>query len=176
VIGAGRIREAFTDVAELLETVHDQTVALMNEGASLDTILHEVKAPPHLLEKPYLRPTYDDPEFVVRNVWRLYGGWWDGDPATLKPAPGQDVARELAGLAGGAERIAHRARELADHGDLRLAGHLAELAALASPKEHATRADVNERRSREESSVMAKGIFGWAARESRDRAQKGDAQ
>ena len=82
--GAARIREAFSDVAELLESLHDQTVALMNEGATLDTIIHEVKAPPHLLDKPYLRPTYDDPEFVVRNVWRLYGGWWDGDPASLR--------------------------------------------------------------------------------------------
>jgi alkyl sulfatase BDS1-like metallo-beta-lactamase superfamily hydrolase len=169
VIGTARIREAFTDLAELLETLHDQTVALMNEGASLDTILHEVKAPPHLLEKPYLRPTYDDPEFVVRNVWRLYGGWWDGDPASLKPAPQRDLAHELASLAGGADRLAARARDLADEGNLRLAGHLAELAALASPDEHATRADINERRAQEETSLMAQNIFRWAARDSREK-------
>jgi len=24
---------------------------------------------------------YDDPEFVVHNIWRLYGGWYDGNPA-----------------------------------------------------------------------------------------------
>ena len=38
---------------------------------------------------PYLQPVYDEPEFVVRNLWRLYGGWYDGDPAHLKPAPGR---------------------------------------------------------------------------------------
>jgi alkyl sulfatase BDS1-like metallo-beta-lactamase superfamily hydrolase len=167
IFGSARILEALTNAAELLEALHDQTVALMNEGASLDTILHTVKAPPHLLEKPYLQPTYDDPEFIVRNVWRLYGGWWDGDPASLKPAPQADVARELATLAGGADRLATRARVLADEGNLRLAGHLAEFAALAAKEEHATRAEINERRANEETSVMAKGIFGWAARESR---------
>jgi alkyl sulfatase BDS1-like metallo-beta-lactamase superfamily hydrolase len=167
IFGTPRIREALTDGAELLESIHDQTVALMNEGASLDTILHEVKPPQHLLEKPYLRPTYDDPEFIVRNVWRLYGGWWDGDPASLKPAPLADLAQELATLSGGADRLAARARDLAEAGELRLAGHLAELAALASPAEHPTRADVNDRRAAEETSVMAKGIFNAASNESR---------
>ena len=107
---------------------------------------------------------------MVRNVWRLYGGWYDGNPATLKPAAEPAVAAELAALAGGADRLAARARALADEGDLRLAGHLAELAALAAPDDravHAVRADVFERRVAEETSTMAKGIFGWAADESR---------
>jgi alkyl sulfatase BDS1-like metallo-beta-lactamase superfamily hydrolase len=169
VIGVARIREALSDVAELMETLHDQTVAMMNEGASLAEIIHSVKAPQHLLDKPYLKPTYDDPEFVVRNVWRLYGGWWDGDPSTLKPAPPADVARELADLAGGATTLAARAREIADRGDLRLAGHLAELAALASADEHSTRAEINDRRAHEETSLMAQNIFRWAARDSREK-------
>src|SRR5439155_14470497 len=70
--GADRIRQALAETAELLETLHDQTVALMNAGATLDDVVHTVRAPAHLLERPYLRPIYDEPEFVVRNVWRLY--------------------------------------------------------------------------------------------------------
>jgi alkyl sulfatase BDS1-like metallo-beta-lactamase superfamily hydrolase len=171
IAGAGRIRDALGDTAELLESLHDQTVALMNDGATLDDVLHSVKASPHLLEKPYLRPTYDDPEFIVRNVWRLYGGWWDGDPSSLKPAPREDLARELAALAGGAHALAERATVLATEGNLRLAGHLAELAVLASPDEHGTRATVNEQRAAEESSTMAKGIFDWAATQSRARGE-----
>src|SRR5207302_767421 len=172
IAGAARISEALGDTAELLESLHDQTVALMNEGATLDDVLHAVKSPPHLLEKPYLQPTYDDPEFVVRNVWRLYGGWWDGDPSSLKPAPREDVARELAELAGGATVLAERAKALAAQGNLRVAGHLSELAALASSAEHAGRAEVNERRANEETSVMAKGIFGWAAKQSHEQMKE----
>src|SRR6202044_4030363 len=71
--------------------------------------------PPAGLEsRPYLRPVYDEPEFVVRNVWRLYGGWWDGNPASLKPAPESALAAELAALAGGAAALADRALALAD--------------------------------------------------------------
>ena len=169
VVGADRIRQALTESAELLEHLHDETVAMMNAGARLDEILHTVRAPQHLLERPYLRPIYDEPEFVVRNLWRLYGGWWDGDPAQLKPSPAAELATELASLCGGAGRLADRALALLDAGDLRLAGHLAELAYQAAPRDvavHRVRADVFAARAAAEDSTMAKGVFSWAARQS----------
>jgi alkyl sulfatase BDS1-like metallo-beta-lactamase superfamily hydrolase len=147
----------------------------MNEGARLDDIAHTVRAPEHLLDRPYLRAVYDEPEFVVRNIWRLYGGWYDGDPSHLKPAPASSLAREISDLAGGPARLTARAIELAGNGDLRLAGHLAELAALAAPDDrgvHAARAQVFGARAREEASTMSKGIFSWAEHESLARTQE----
>lgn len=170
VVGADRVRAILDDTAALLEHLHDETVRLMNEDAPLNEILHEVRAPTELLEKPYLRPIYDDPEFIVRSVWRAYGGWYDLDPADLKPARTSELAQEIAALAGGASELARRARELASKGELRLAGHLAEFAAAAAPGDaevRAVRAEVNERRSAAESSLMAKSIFTAAARDSR---------
>ena len=173
VVGRDRVRAILDDTAELLESLVSQTLDAMNAGASLDHCLHTVRAPAELLEKPYLRPVYDEPEFIVRNIWRLYGGWYDGNPATLKPAPEADLAAEVARLAAGggdqtagAERLAARARELAEAGDLRLAGHLAEWAAAADPAQRDVRAEVFGRRAAEEASTMARGIFGFAARES----------
>jgi alkyl sulfatase BDS1-like metallo-beta-lactamase superfamily hydrolase len=173
LVGADRIRQALTDTAELLESLFEQTLALMNDGARLDEIIHTVHAPVDLLERPYLKPVYDEPEFVVRNIWRLYGGWFDGNPANLKPARDAALAAEVAALAGGAQRLADRALEPAEAGDLRLAGHLAEMAALAAPDDagvHAVRADVFGRRAAEERSTMSKGVFAWAQRESEERA------
>jgi alkyl sulfatase BDS1-like metallo-beta-lactamase superfamily hydrolase len=172
VVGAERIRQTLTDTAELLEFLHDQTVAMMNDGATLDEIAHTIVPPEHLMERPYLRPIYDDPEFIVHNVWRQYGGWYDLNPSRLKPAPDAFVAREMATLAGGADKIAARAKRLLDEGHLRLASHLAETAGLAAPDDkdvHAIRAAVYEARVAAEPSLMAKGIYGWAARESRER-------
>ena len=173
VIGKDRITRTLSETAELLEFLHDETVALMNAGATLDDIIHTVTPPERLISRPYLRPIYDDPEFIVHNVWRYYGGWYDGNPSRLKPAPDDRVAKELAALAGGAERVAARARELLAEGHLRIAAHLAETAALAAPdsvEAHAVRAEVYEARVAAEPSLMAKGIFGWAARDSRERA------
>jgi alkyl sulfatase BDS1-like metallo-beta-lactamase superfamily hydrolase len=176
IVGADRVERALTETAELLESLVDQTLALMNQGARLDEIVRTVKAPPELLDRPYLKPVYDEPEFVVRNLWRLYGGWYDGNPAHLKPAGEAELAGELAALAGGAGRLAERAAELAATGDLRLAGHLAELASLAAPGDpgvHRVRAEVFGRRAAEERSTMSKGIFSWAADESQAKGAEG---
>ena len=173
IAGADNVRMVLLDTAEVLESLTTQTLALMNEGARLNDIVHSVRAPAHLLERPYLQPIYDDPEFIVRNVWRLYGGWYDGNPANLKPAADADVAREVAALAGGADARAARARAVAADGDLRLAAHLAEWAALADPSSaaaHAARAEVYGARVKDEPSLMAKGVFSWAEAESRERS------
>jgi glyoxylase-like metal-dependent hydrolase (beta-lactamase superfamily II) len=175
VIGADRIRQALTDCADLLDSLVEQTIAVMNAGGRLDDAIHGVVAPPHLIGRPYLRPVYDEPEFIVRNVWRLYGGWWDGNPATLKPAPERALAAELAALAGGARALADRAEELgAATGEnrdaaLRLAGHLAELAWLVAPEDAGIariRHEVCTTRAQAATSTMATGVFQWAASES----------
>ena len=87
VIGADRVRQALTDTADLLDSLVDQTLAVMNAGGRLDDAIHTVRAPAELEARPYLRPVYDEPEFIVHTVWRQYGGWWDGNPATLSPRP-----------------------------------------------------------------------------------------
>jgi glyoxylase-like metal-dependent hydrolase (beta-lactamase superfamily II) len=163
VIGAQRVASALTDTAELLESLVSQTLEVMNGGGRLDEAIHTVAVPRHLAGRPYLQPVYDEPEFIVRTIWRLYGGWWDGNPATLKPASERALAAELAGLAGGAAVLAARALKLAEEalaqavpaevalsgaeaicdqgvaslpggeGGLRIAAHLAELAWLAAP-------------------------------------------
>ena len=170
VAGTDRIRAVLLDTARALESLHDQTLALMNAGARLDDVIHSVKLPDDLAGKPYLRPTYDEPEFVVRNLWRLYGGWYDGNPAHLKPARDVEVAREVAGLAGGSEVLASRAEALAAEGDLRLACHFAEMAVQAEPESrraHEVRAAVYDARRQAEPSFMASGIYRSAMLDSR---------
>jgi alkyl sulfatase BDS1-like metallo-beta-lactamase superfamily hydrolase len=173
-IGGGeRIARVLGEVASALEFLVEETLVRMNAGERLDTIVHEVRLPAETLAKAYLRPVYDEPEFVVRNIWRLYGGWWDGDPSQLKPAPRAKFAAEMVALSGGVEAVARRALALAESGDdesLRLAGQLAQLAVDADPSSraaHAARAEVFERRVAAEASTMSKGVFSYAANESR---------
>jgi alkyl sulfatase BDS1-like metallo-beta-lactamase superfamily hydrolase len=146
IVGADRIRQALTDTITYLESLVEQALALLNSGARLDELIHTVKQPAALADRPYLQPVYDEPEFIVRNIWRLYGGWYDGNPAHLKPAPEAVLAAEIAGLAGGAARLA-----AADAGIQRV------------------RAEVFGRRAAIERSTMARGIFSWAEHESRQR-------
>ena len=167
--GKQRIAMVLDDIASALELLVDQTLSLMNQGANLVDIIHTVKVPDDALQKPYLRPFYDEPEFVVRNIWRQFGGWWDGVASRLKPSRDQEVGAEIAHLVGGAEVLIARAVHLAESGDLRLACHLADFAGWAAPDDpdvHEARARVYELRRKAEPSLMSKGIFRSAGRES----------
>ena len=169
IVGRRRVETVLGEMAEALEHLADATLAMMNDGARLDEILHTVTVPDHLVGRPWIEPLYDEPEFVVRNLYRLWGGWWDGDPARLKPAADAAVAAEVVGLAGSVEALLDRAEELAEEGDLRLACHMVEMAVQAAPDHegaHRTRARVYWMRRAAERSLMSKGIFAAAARES----------
>lgn len=167
IVGADRVAQALGDTAALLHSLHDQTVAAMNQGLRLDDVVAAVTIPRDLLERPYLRPVYDDPAFIIRNVWRRYGGWWDGNPAHLLPPRERALAAEVAALAGGAAALVARARAVADD-DLPLACQLAEWAHAAAPDDaavRAARAELYRRRAAAETSLMARSIFTGAAEE-----------
>lgn len=171
ITGRDRIAGVLDTIATTLETLVDQVLAMMNEGATLDQIVHTVRVPDQLLALPYLRPLYDEPEFVVRGVWRQFGGWWDGAASRLKPSPDAAVGSAVADLAGGTTALLAKAQELAERGDLRLACHLADFAGWAAPADpdvHAVRAAIYWQRRANEHSLMSKGIYAAAARESEE--------
>jgi alkyl sulfatase BDS1-like metallo-beta-lactamase superfamily hydrolase len=171
IFGQERIHQALSETAEYLESLIEQTLALMNEGARLADTISAVTVPAHLSARPYLQPFYDEPEFIVRNIWRLYGGWWDGNPANLRPANDRQLALELAELAGGPATLATRAEQLVNEGSeeaLRLAGHLAEMAWLAAPDDQgvqSVRQRVFHTLAQHATSTMSRGVFRWAERE-----------
>lgn len=171
ILGAHRVRQALTDTAAYLEDLVGQTLQCMNDGGTLDDVLIHVIPNKQLLEKPYLRPIYDEPEFIVRNIWRLYGGWYDGNPAHLKPARELQLARAIAELAGGVEKIVEKAYAAVDAAQWRVATELIEIAYRVAPKDPAVRearATIYEKRSERETSLMAKAIFDDAVRQSRE--------
>lgn len=171
IIGRDRVAQALDETASLLETICQQTLALMNEGATLDDVVHGVELPQHLLERPYLRPVYDHPLFVVRNLWRLYGGWYDGNPAHLVPPRASKLGRAVVELAGGAQALADQASRAAADGDLDVACELVEMAWHAEPGDarvRAVRGELYRARAKAATSLMAKGIYRAAARECAD--------
>ncbi len=167
--GARLVAEVLHDVADVLDGLVGAVLDLMNAGARLDTVLNTVAVDPDRLARPYLMPIYDEPEFVIRNIWRMYGGWYDGNPARLKPPADDVLAAEVAALAGGVAELVGRAVACSDDDDHRMACQLVEWAVGADPGDrsaHEARAEIYRRRRRAETSLMAKGIYGWAGRES----------
>lgn len=167
--GEERIQEALLTTATFLRSIHDQVVAGMNEGEWLEDIIREIDWP--ATDKPWLQPIYDHPEFIARNVYRLYGGWYDGDPANILPAHSHEVAAALVGATGAAP-ILSRARKLRDEGDLQMACHLVDFVRKGEPDNREAWElwrDLFAARAGRESSLMARGAFLSAVREGEER-------
>jgi len=159
------IRRMLLSTADFLDAIVEQTIEALNQGSPPHVdIIHEVLVPDS--DEPWLQPMYDDGEFIVRNIIRYFGGWWSGRPSELKPPPRDELATELASLAGGAKKLAARAKRLMERGESRLAGSLADTALEAAPNDKEVRsivASIYRERSEEEESLMAQNLFSSAA-------------
>ncbi|MEQ6900926.1 MBL fold metallo-hydrolase [Nocardioides sp. YIM 152588] len=166
VTDADAILDELGAMSRYLRIIVDHALAGLNAGVLPDTIVDTLEIPTELREHPRLAPLYDQPEFICRNVIRRYGGWWDGYPSHLLPAPQHVQAAEVAELAGGVDVLVERARALAagvaagtgTAADLRLACHLAEWAFLADRSDAGARAayrDVLEQAARGQLGLMA---------------------
>ncbi len=170
VKGRDGIRRVLTETARYLRVIIEQVLERMNAGEMPEAIFHAVQPDPELSQRPYLQPDYDNPKFIVRNLLRQWGGWWNGNAAELLPATWEEQARQVAALAGGVGAIAERGRELLAQGNAVLAAHLAEWATRAAPGDRRAqelKRDVYDKRHEEERSLMGKGIYRAAANDAR---------
>jgi alkyl sulfatase BDS1-like metallo-beta-lactamase superfamily hydrolase len=162
VQGRDAVRTVLVETARYLRVLVDEVRRRMNAGETPEDIVHAVEPDPALATRPYLRATYDHPKFIVRNLLRLWGGWWNGNAADLLPATPARQAEEIARLAGGVAAVVARGRALLDQGDATTASHLAEWATRAAPADRdaqALKRDVYARRLAEAEALMARGIF-----------------
>jgi glyoxylase-like metal-dependent hydrolase (beta-lactamase superfamily II) len=162
VQGRDAVRMVLTETARYLRVIVDEVRRRMNAGEMPEDIFHAVEPDTTLAKRPFLRATYDHPKFIVRNLLRLWGGWWNGNAAELLPATPARQAEEVATLAGGVAALIARGRALLDGGDATTAAHLAEWATRAEPANREAQAfkrDVYARRLEEAESLMARGIF-----------------
>jgi alkyl sulfatase BDS1-like metallo-beta-lactamase superfamily hydrolase len=164
IVGADAVRNACVDPARALRWLHEEVVRRLNAGMWAEQILAEVNAlPPDLAAKPYLRPIYGCPTFVVHGILRRYAGWFDGNPAHLFPASTAAIAREVVTLAG-APQLLERARTLQQAGDAQLALHLVDYVIDAGDQTLAAEAqrlksDLLGTRAENEPSFIARNIF-----------------
>ena len=121
-----------------------------------------VTSHPELKKRPYLLEMYDHPKFIVRNLIRQWGGWWNGNAADLFPATHEAQAREIVALAGGIAPLIARARQTLDGGQLEMAAHMAEWATRAEPgnlQAQTLKRDVYERCMTVSNNLMAQGVY-----------------
>lgn len=131
IVGAERVRDVLVLTARALRWLRAETVRLMNEGLTEREILARMHYPEDLFGPAWMRPTYGDPSYIVRDIYRAENGWWDRNPTSLHPAAPQDVARALGEAITDKAAVLAQAQRLAESGQLQLSLHVIDLLALA---------------------------------------------
>ena len=129
IAGADRIDNELTRLRNAIQYIHDQTVAGMNAGKDVRTLMREIVLPAEYeVGEGYGKVAWD-----VRAIWENYSGWFHHRSTTeLYPVAFDAVAADVVELAG-AEALVDRARAHLDAGRPLHAIHLAELVAEEHP-------------------------------------------
>jgi alkyl sulfatase BDS1-like metallo-beta-lactamase superfamily hydrolase len=130
VRGKETIRATLRRTRDAVAYVHDATIAGMNAGKDLWTLMREVELPPELA----VSEQYGRVAWGVRAIWESTTGWFRYEStAELYATPRSAADAELVAMAGGASRVAARARRLVARGDPERALHFVDAALAAEP-------------------------------------------
>lgn len=135
ITGKQRIHDELTRLRDAVAFIHDQTVAGMNAGKDVYTLMREVTLPPEL----DVGDGYGMVRWNVRAVWENYAGWFHHRSTTeLYPVAPDHISADLLEIAG-ADAIVGRARKALGDGDAMRAISLAEIVHDVEPHNEGAR-------------------------------------
>lgn len=132
IVGKEKIRADLDRMEAAVRYVRDYTLAGMKAGKTVHQLMREFAFP----EDIRIGDFHGKASWAVKSIWREYSGWFHYEDGTteLYGVPRSSVDADLAELAGGADRLAERARARLDAGQPLEALHLVAIALGAEPE------------------------------------------
>jgi glyoxylase-like metal-dependent hydrolase (beta-lactamase superfamily II) len=124
--GAAKIRADLDLMHAAVSYVRDYTLDGMKSGKDVHQLMREFKFP----ETLKIGEFHGKASWAVKTIWEEYAGWlhYEDGTTALYGVPRRSIDSDLADLAGGATRIAERAREKLGAGQPLEALHLLDIA------------------------------------------------
>lgn len=157
--------EVLRHTASALHWLHDEVIRLINQGMDEREMLAALRYPEELFGKPWMRPSYGDPSYIARDIYRAENGWWDRNATSLHPAPPEQAAAQIAEAVSDHDALIRHAQALADKGEIQLALHVIDVLAGA-PGDAPTLRQARElkagwlrQRSRQVASYVSRSLY-----------------
>jgi alkyl sulfatase BDS1-like metallo-beta-lactamase superfamily hydrolase len=150
--------------------LHDQTVRLMNQGATQAELAEALTLPPALAQDWFNHGYYGTYNHNAKAIYQFYLGWYDANPANLHPHPPAERARRLIAAMGGAKKAIAAALKAMEAGDYRWSSDLLNQVIFADPANQVARAllaDSYEQQGYQAESAIWRNQFLMAAQELR---------
>ncbi len=135
--GTQNIATFLSQQRDLYAYLHDQTLRMLNNGATGSEIAEQLELPPGLEAVWHTHGYYGSVSHNVKAVYQRYMGWFDGNPSSLWQHPPQAAATRYVEVIGGQQAVRDKARAYAHAGDLRFAAELLKHAVFADPSDAA---------------------------------------
>jgi len=131
IVGKERIKADLDRMDAAVRHVRDYTLAGMKAGKTVHQLMREFAFP----EDIRIGDFHGKASWAVKSIWREYSGWFHYEDGTteLYGVPRSSVDKDIVELAGGADRLADRARARLDAGEPLEALHLVAVALGADP-------------------------------------------
>jgi uncharacterized sulfatase len=131
IVGADQVRHVLGHTARALRWLRAEVVQRMNDGMNEREVLASMHYPDELFGVEWMKPTYGDPSYIVRDIYRSENGWWDRNPTSLHPADPQSAGQAVADAITDKPAVIAHAQALAARGEQQLALHVIDLLATA---------------------------------------------
>jgi len=131
IVGADKVRADLDRMHAAVSYVRDYTIEGMKAGKTVHQLMDEFAFP----EDIRIGDFHGKASWAVKSIWREYSGWFHYEDGTteLYGVPRSSVYSDIAELAGGAGKLAERARVKLDAGQPLEALHLTDIALGADP-------------------------------------------
>ncbi len=124
IAGSQLIQDELQALHAAIMHVHDATVAGMNQGKDVHTLMQEIDLPAEM----EVGQGYGKVSWGVRAIWESYAGWFHHRSTTeLYSVPVAAIASDLLELAGGTGALLERARQRYAEGRHEEALHLLDI-------------------------------------------------
>ncbi|MFI1170180.1 alkyl/aryl-sulfatase [Streptomyces melanogenes] len=117
--GNDNIVELLSSQRDLYAYLNDQTLRLINTGATGIEAAEDFELPDSLAAHWYNRGYYGSVSHDVKAVYQRYIGWFDGNPAHLWNYPPTEAGRRYVDAIGGVEALLTKAQDAYAGGDYR---------------------------------------------------------
>jgi len=131
--GPKNVSEYLRSQRDIYRYVHDQTLRLVNNGATIDEAAEQLGEAPSQSATFATRGYYGTLNHNSKAVYQAYLGWWDGVPAHYYEHPPVEKARRFVAAMGGIAKVLAEGQRAYEAGDYRWAAEVFNNTVFADP-------------------------------------------
>ncbi|WP_114326715.1 alkyl/aryl-sulfatase [Candidatus Colwellia aromaticivorans] len=125
VVGKEHVADTLTAYRDAIQFTYDQSIKAINDGATQEDLIRDIKLPEHLQNHPWLGDFYGSIRHAAKQIFVGELGWFDGDPTTLNATHSSEASKRYVDMVGGKDKMMKFAIDACDNKDFQWCAELA---------------------------------------------------